>query len=57
LPWIVAQINGLRAGRDWDFIEGEADGLVEAERHAADISLLELLIAQGRTSLVEAFRR
>jgi hypothetical protein len=36
-------------------LEGEADGLVEAECHAAGVGLLELLIAEGLAYLVETF--
>ena len=49
----AAQNSGLRAGRD--SVEGEADGLVEAEGHAVGIGPLELLVAQGCYRLVEAF--
>ena len=37
------------------FPEGEADDLFEAECSAAGVGLLELLVAEGRTCLVEAF--
>jgi hypothetical protein len=50
----VEAVQGNRlCGRE-DLSEGEADGLVEAERHAAGVGPLELLIAQGRLCLVEA---
>jgi len=51
----VEAVQGNRlCGRE-DLSEGEADGLVEAKHHATGADALELLIAQGRTSLVEAF--
>ena len=43
---------GYVAGR---FSEGEVDGLVEAECLAAGVGLVELLVAEGGTCLVEAF--
>jgi hypothetical protein len=50
-------VEGLRttgcvAGRT---PEGELDDLVEAKCHAVGVGLLELLIAEGGTCLVEAF--
>jgi len=49
----VARYGRLRG---WEaFPEGEVDGLVEAECPAAGVGLLELLVAEGRTCLVEAF--
>ena len=51
----VEAVQRNRLGGREGSSEGGVDGLVEAERHPAGVGLLELIVAQGRASLVEAF--